>query len=145
MLRCPVESTFALSLAQLHQACFKEAWSVEAFTSLLQLPTTVFYLDDTSFLICTHVLDEMEILSIGVVPQARCQGRAMHLMQILFEYADKWHVSRIFLEVAENNIAALHLYLKNGFKPNGRRVGYYVHSDGIQDALCLVWTQKKDS
>ncbi len=44
----------------------------------------------------------------------------------------------LFLEVADGNVAARHLYAKAGFAEAGRRAGYYVRDGGArEDALIL--------
>jgi ribosomal-protein-alanine N-acetyltransferase len=47
--------------------------------------------------------------------------------------------TRLFLEVADDNAAALALYARAGFSEAGRRPGYYARPDGVrQDALILA-------
>jgi len=46
---------------------------------------------------------------------------------------------RMFLEVAEGNVAARALYARAGFSEAGRRRGYYSRNDGSrEDALVLA-------
>ena len=45
--------------------------------------------------------------------------------------AENTAMSRIFLEVAETNIAALRLYERAGFARTGRRTGYYAGTDAL--------------
>ncbi len=129
---------YAEPLAVMHAACFERSWSVSDFQSLLGLPTTIGWITDTSFLVCSHVLDEMEILTIGVLPFARHRGIASSLLSQLFIYAADRRVRRIFLEVAVNNTPALSLYQKAGFRQTGCRRGYYQMSGKTVDALCLT-------
>ena len=93
---------------------------------------------EESFLLCSEVADEMEILTICVLPEFRRQHIAQDLLFELFRYAKGQKVKRIFLEVAEDNQAAQKLYLGAGFKQTGRREGYYVCKNGNVDALCLT-------
>lgn len=125
-------------LAVMHAACFDKPWSVDDFRSLLKLPTTVGWITDTSFLLCSRILDEMEILTIGVLPFARQCGEASDLLLTLFNYATAQKVRYIFLEVAVNNEPARSLYQKNGFKQTGYRHGYYQEKNELIDALCLT-------
>ena len=47
--------------------------------------------------------------------------------------------TRVFLEVAEDNLAARALYERTGFVEAGRRPGYYAAADGgRRDALLLA-------
>ncbi len=140
MLLSDNQVIYADVLAALHRTCFERPWDTSAFKALLVLPTTVVWLEKECFLVCSHVLDEMEILTIGVAPSARRQGRGRALLNQMVTYAREHQVSRIFLEVSVENEAAYRLYTQNGFECTGRRKQYYQTEHGLVDAFCL--TQK---
>ena len=129
---------FAPIAAKIHCKCFDKGWSEEEFSKLLALPTSRLWMTEEGFLLCSEVADEMEILTICVLPEFRRQHIAQDLLFELFRYAKGQKVKRIFLEVAEDNEAAQKLYQASGFKQTGRREGYYVRKDGAVDALCLT-------
>ena len=53
--------------------------------------------------------------------------------------AKRAEAKRLFLEVADDNIPALVLYSRSGFKEVGRRKGYYQRANGAKaDALVLA-------
>ena len=131
-------TAYADVFARMHEQCFDKPWRVKDFTDLLVLPTTVGWVNARGFLLCTRVGDEMEILTIGVLPFARHRGIASSLLSQLFIYAAARNVHRIFLEVAVNNTPALSLYQKAGFRQTGCRRGYYQMSGKTVDALCLT-------
>ena len=124
----------------LHKTGFDFPWSTESFRSLLTLPSTIGWIDETGLLVCSQVCDEMEILTICIAPAQRAQGRGFRWLMFLFDYARIHHVSRIFLEVAENNIPARQLYEKAGFSEIGRRKNYYKTKSGFCDAVCMAKT-----
>ncbi len=89
-----------------------------------------------AFIIARSIMDEAEILSIGVDNDYLRLGLAKKLMQQAIIEAKSRNGANIFLEVAENNNPARSLYAKLGFKVIGRRKGYYIKSDGSRiDAL----------
>ena len=129
---------YAPILAALHQLCFPVPWTEEEISKLLELSTTVTWVTKDSFLICSHVLDEMEILAIGVLPEKRKQHLASSLLDSLILYARNNGVQRIFLEVSVQNEPAKNLYAKFGFVKTGIRKDYYTTPTGPKDAFCLV-------
>ena len=135
----PVEQPIAFSsaVATLHAACFPNPWSHDEVQALLALPTTILWITDKGFLMCSQTLDEMEILTIGVLPEYRQQHIASTFLQSLLDYAKQNHVQRIFLEVSVTNLPARALYSRFDFQEIGRRKGYYQTPQGAIDALCL--------
>ena len=127
------------ALAQLHAACFPAAsWSPQALALLLAQPGTIGLLADgggqlLGFLLLRRAADEAEVLSIGVAAAARRQGLAAALVSAGIAWLGP-ATSRLFLEVAADNAAAVALYRSLGFQAVGRREKYY--ADG-SDALVL--------
>jgi len=76
--------------------------------------------------ICARVIDrEGEILRIAVIPEARRMGVGLELLQKIVKTLVQRKVATLYLEVAENNTAALILYKANDFLEYGFRPGYY--------------------
>lgn len=59
------------------------------------------------------------ILSIAVAPEARGQGVASQLMVVAIKYFKTQEVNRVRLEVRPDNPAAIRVYEKLGFTPDG--------------------------
>ena len=93
-------------------------------------------MNEKGLLLCAHFADEMEILTFGVIPEYRRQGMGIQLLNQMFEYAHQNSISKIFLDVVEDNIPAIKLYEKMGFSLMNRRKGYY--QNGKKDALIYV-------
>ena len=129
---------FAPITSKIHSACFDKGWSEEEFSKLLALPTTRLWMTEEGFLLCSEVADEMEILTICILPEFRRQHIAQDLLYEMFRYAKGQKIKKIFLEVAEDNEPAQKLYMGIGFKQTGRREGYYARKSGSVDALCLT-------
>jgi len=95
------------------------------------------------FLLWRGVAQEAEILSIAIMPSFRGRGAGGYLIRQLFDRAAQAQVRQIFLEVKEDNRAALALYKRAGFAEVGRRQGYYNTGDGSkQDALIMKYCLK---
>ena len=132
------DTAFSPVLSSIHGQCFEKAWTEAEMFSILSLPTTIGWLTEQGFLLCSHVANEMEILTIGVLPAFRQQGVGFRFLQVLFDYAAEKQVKQIFLEVSADNPAAQRLYQKAGFVKTGVRKNYYKTKDGFTDGLCLT-------
>ena len=129
---------FAPIAAKIHSKCFEKGWSEKEFQKLLALPTSRLWMTEEGFLLCSDVADEMEILTICVLPEFRRQHVAKDLLRELNGYAKDHAIKQIFLEVAEDNVPAQKLYLGSGFAQTGKREGYYKRKKGTVDALCFT-------
>lgn len=140
MLHCPADKScdmMAAALAHIHACCFDKPWSAVEFQTLLKLPTSVVVAETKGFLLASHVLDELEILTFCVLPEARRQGIGRRLLDNMLHEAAGQGVKTVFLEVRADNIPAITLYRGMGFYDNGRRPGYYATPQGRVDAVCL--------
>lgn len=127
---------YALPAHEIHKQCFENAWSEQEFIDLLNLPTSRLWMNKKGMLLCSHVADEMEVLTFGIVPKYRRQGEGQKLLEEMFKYAQENHLQKIYLDVAEDNISAIKLYEKLGFELTYRRKGYY--KNGQTDALVYI-------
>lgn len=71
------------------------------------------------------VIDELELLAVGVLPAARRQGVGRRLLEHVIEASRASGGRRILLEVARSNAAARRLYESAGFRLLDVRRGYY--------------------
>ncbi len=82
--------------------------------------------------------DEAEIVTIATDPGAQRQGSARRLLATFEGQASERGATRVFLEVAADNLAAIALYQAAGYHEVARRAGYYNRSGGGRvDALIL--------
>ena len=91
------------------------------------------------YLLAMMIDDEAEILSIGVTPDRQRQGVGKLLLQHFFEHGTSQNMTRVVLEVAEDNVPALGLYRDFGFAAFGRRKGYYKQGNQKIDAIMMKW------
>ncbi|CAN5221991.1 GNAT family N-acetyltransferase [soil metagenome] len=132
------EPADAALLAALHAPSFHSPWTEAAFADLLGQAGVFAAATSDGFILCRIVLDEAEILTLSVLPEARGQGLAGRLTAAAAQIARAAGADRLFLEVSEDNIAARALYARAGFVSTGRRKAYYETPEGRTDALILV-------
>lgn len=132
-------SDLATRLAEIHATAFPAPWDAAAFEALLA-QTGVFVLEaPDGFILLRAVADEAEVLTLAVRPAARRSGQGAGLVEQGAAAAATRGATRLFLEVAQDNVPALALYARAGFAETGRRPGYYARPDGgRQDALVLA-------
>ena len=136
MSLCEMSQLHAKAASILHKTAFEKSWSEQEFLNLFSLNTTKGWMDEGSLLMISHVLDEIEILTILTHPDFRGQGKAKALLEHLISYAKENNVTKIFLEVNIENQPAISLYEKMGFIKTGVRKNYYKMKDGtFRDAL----------
>lgn len=81
------------------------------------------------------MLDEAEILNLGVAEAVRRHGIARALVRTLLAQFSAQGVRTVFLEVRESNHPARGLYEAFGFREVGRRARYYQRP--VEDAVVL--------
>lgn len=119
-------------LAALHEAGFPigERWDVEAFRALMAMNGTQVTMAccgsvPVGFLMARLCLDEAEILTLTVHPDARRKGIARHLLDACIRTLKEQDAASLFLEVSVNNRPACSLYERAGFMSCGIRRHYY--------------------
>ena len=122
---------------------FGEAWTAAQCLSTLAMPGGQLLIAKADggvvgFALSRGVIDEEELLLIGVLQSARRRGIGQQLIAALSEACAEWKRSVIFLEVREDN-SAHSFYFSMGFKPVGRRLGYYKSTDGSKhDSITMA-------
>ena len=131
------------TLAKIHGECFFEKWAEDVFEKFLNEKIYRFLVaryenEICGFLVYTHIVDEIEVITNCVLPKFRRKGVGKEMMRILEHYARGHMVRTIHLEVAENNFAAILLYAKFDFVPTTRRKNYYkVEGEKFVDAILM--------
>ncbi len=142
-----VSAELAEHAATLHKRCFNPGWNGAAFQSLLGtsgvnliLICKLRGLDQLAgLLLVREIADEAEILTLCVDPQYRGKGLGAQMVNRMMADFHRQGIKDIFLEVAENNEAALRLYEQCGFQVLGLRRAYY--ADG-QTAVMMRHADK---
>lgn len=84
------------------------------------------------------VMDELELLLIGVRPEKQRRGIARRFLSAVLAEAQRAGFVRVHLEVRASNAPAQALYQKLGFEVCGRRRGYYPCADGSREDAVLM-------
>jgi len=134
-------------VATIHASCFARSWDETAMAQFIAGPDTLCLIASTvdtsgavaaGFLIARKAADEAEILTLGVAPSCRRMGLGRALLRNAIAVLRASGATRLFLEVEEENEAALQLYRSLGAVPVGRRPGYYEHgADAAMFSLAL--------
>jgi ribosomal-protein-alanine N-acetyltransferase len=146
-------------IAALHKRCFDEAWSIFTVRQVLAMPGAIGLLaveqgvagagdisggDLLGFALGRSAAGECELLSLAVTAGERGRGIGAALLAATMDRARRDKVSRVFLEVAEDNAIAQNLYYNFGFRPVGRRPRYYRRPQGEAMAALTYSVSLKD-
>lgn len=132
-------------LSALYGASFEEPYPEPVAASLLRTPGAwcqlAFPADSETpagFIIARAILDEVEVLSVGTLPECRRGGLGLALMQSTLTIAEQAGARVVHLEVGEDNPGAMALYRKLGFQRTGRRANYYRRANRRRVAAILM-------
>lgn len=130
-------------MAQAHAAAFEACWREDEFEDLLEGEGIYGFLaadgdEPLGVILCRVAAAEMEVLTVGVPPDARRRGVARALMTAALGVARQMGATEAFLEVAVDNGGAAALYEGLGYRRAGVRRGYYDRGpQGLADALVM--------
>ncbi len=129
----------AESLALIHGECFPERWNAESLRSLLHRPGCFALLAGSeAFILVQLAGGEAEIQSLGTRCAARRGGFARALVISAAAESFRRGARAMFLEVADDNGAALALYRSIRFAEVGKRRGYYPRGKEKPGADALI-------
>jgi len=134
----PVAATDAGALAALHASAFDAPWNAREIANLLEGPGAFALALADGFILVRALAGESEIITLAVRPEARRRGIARRLIDAAAVQAVEAGAEEMFLEVAEDNPAALGLYHAAGFQSVGRRRGYYAGTGGAGPVDAVV-------
>ena len=97
-------------------------------------------LDETviGYGVMSVVIDESHILNLCIHPDWQRRGLGRKLIQRLLKIARQHGAETAFLEVRENNRAAIALYADLGFTEVGHRRNYYPAVNGGRDHALMM-------
>jgi ribosomal-protein-alanine N-acetyltransferase len=121
-----------LVMSEAFDPAFGEAWTRRQISDALARPNTFCLIGHApgsvgeahGFALSRQVVDEEELLLIGVRPAWRGQGVGWRLLEQLRSDASMRGTARLFLEMRDGNPAQA-IYERFGFSLIGRRRGYY--------------------
>jgi ribosomal-protein-alanine N-acetyltransferase len=134
-----LSSDHAERLAEIHATAFAKPWSALEFEAFLT--NSAIHLEGLfigrdpqpcGFVVTRCVLDEAEILSVALAPEARGRGHSRLLLVSHLHNLANAGIGVVHLEVEQGNRPALALYRRLGFVQVGHREGYYARPDGTR-------------
>jgi ribosomal-protein-alanine N-acetyltransferase len=142
MIRAATPADAAV-FAAIHARSFDDGWSEAELAEWLARSGAIAYAAPRDRLAIAFGLaltagDDAEILTIATEPSARRQGHGRAILAEIIAEAGRRGLSRVVLDVARNNLAALGLYVSQGFVEIGVRKTYYRTADGLVDAIVLA-------
>lgn len=117
------------------------AWPESALRRALNAGELLLAIADgatVGFLVSQPVLDETTLMHLAVAREYQRQGWGRQMMQGWLAQQRLSGQQRLLLEVRRSNQAAISLYRSLGFDTLGQRRGYYVSTDGVEDALVMA-------
>ena len=133
--------------ADIHSEAFDRAWSGDEFASLLSQSGGFGFVArrvgapqeaPAGFVLARLIAGEAEILSIAVSRKYRGRGTGRLLMDRVLQHLHRERAETLFLEVDEENHAALALYKRLRFAEVGRRPAYYSDAKGRKTSALVL-------
>ena len=117
-------------LMRLEDGSIEHPWCEEDLVKLATDPNKAGFIAEedgliTGYIGLSFIMDEAEIGNLVVDKDHRRQGLACKLMEEVKGFLKEQGISKVYLEVAEDNEAARELYLKTGFESFNTRKDYY--------------------
>ena len=116
---------------------FDDFWNYNILKDELESPNSKYIIAKTNdgeiigFAGIKIIIDTADVMNIVVKKSWRNQGVGNLLLSNLISICKISNLSSLSLEVNEDNLPAIHLYEKVGFKKIGLRKNYYNWKDGI--------------
>lgn len=122
-------------MAEIHAAAFAghgQIWPEGEIAAMLAKPLIhAVTLAQDGFALVQIIPPEAELLTIAISPAAQGKGHGRALLASVMAQARIAGATRLFLEVAADNHAALALYRSTQFIQTGQRRGYYQRPGGV--------------
>ena len=130
----------APALAVIERRCFADPWSEASFREALRASWSFGLVAESpegiiGYVVAREAAGTGEILNLAVDPPCRRQGIAQALLEAGLGALRRRGTQEVYLEVRVSNEVAQSLYRGAGFRPVGRRRGYY--RSPVEDALVL--------
>lgn len=131
-------------IAQLEKLCNPDAWSEAGLLASYQGEKNLGWVaeiagEKVGYCLVQCVLDQAEVLVLGVKPERRRQGFAQGLLQQARHELAGQGIHHLHLEMRAGNAPARALYARLGFRETGLRKAYYAAKPGLhgEDAILM--------
>ena len=124
------DTSAAGEIYEIGRLCFSDAWRKETVLHDMEGEQSQYFIASLDGKIVGYgcfwfIVDEGQLVNIGVRPEYRKRGIAALLLERGLEECRKREMKTIFLEVRVSNEGAKHLYEKYGFHVAGLRKKEY--------------------
>lgn len=118
------------AIAKLEAAIFTDAWTIKSiYDTFCQKQAFIVTAENdgkvAGYCIVYFVLDEGEIARIAVDTSCRRQGVGGKILEQVSQICKDKGITRLLLDVRENNESARRFYLSYGFQEDGIRKNFY--------------------
>ena len=143
----PIRADRAEECETLHAASFAFPWSRYDFESYLTDQHVIAdgavtegtrHASLIAFILSRLTPPDSEVLTFAVDPSRRREGVGRTLLERHISNLERGGARLVFLEVGADNVAALALYDRFGFKIIGRRENYYLRANGERHAALTM-------
>jgi ribosomal-protein-alanine N-acetyltransferase len=118
--------------AHWNESEYASAWESKRLILVAELASNV-----VGFLVASTAVREWELENIAVDPTQRNRGVGQELMTALIQHAQRANALEIRQEIRRSNTGAQRLAIACGFRPEGKRPGYY--REPPEDALLFKY------
>lgn len=124
--------TFTGHISECERLCFSNPWSEDGVRQFFENSNNGAVIalvsgEFAGYVTYSHVLDEIQIANVAVMPEFRRKSVAESIVAELVKIAKQLNAVRITLEVRESNVPAIKLYEKTGFEKIATRKGFYTN------------------
>lgn len=114
------------------------AWGAPTLKGFVEARGALVIKAANGFALGRVIADEAELLTVAVDPDAQGKGIGRACLETFEREARQKGAKRVFLEVSEQNVPAIRLYLSSGYIETGRRADYYTAPNGQKtDAIMM--------
>ena len=136
------------SVLDIYQEINQGSCDLKAFSDIMESPLHLGFCGFSDnyligFISASYASDELDIIELGVISEFRRRGAAYKLLEHIQHYCVKQNIKKIFLEVSQNNVAAISLYEKTGFIKIGIRKNYYSRKGTLINGLAYCWNSTR--
>lgn len=137
----PMQAEDLQEVMRIESAGYPFPWTEGIFRDCMRVGYACWVLAEGDHLLGYGIMSaahgESHLLNLCVDPGRQGQGHGRDILRrLLLMCAGR--ADMVFLEVRPSNVAAVQLYLSEGFNEIGRRKGYYPAAEGREDALVLA-------
>ena len=137
------------NIIEIMRGGYHKCWDKKNFLNLIENKNSILYIlkdkkGTVGFVAGTISDRDCDIIMMVIDIKSRKKGFGSLLLCSTLSLLKAMGVTNIYLEVAVNNIRAINLYEKNGFKKINTRQSYYKYNETMIDAALYQMVNTKN-